>query len=69
MTDSAIAEHIIYLVNAHNKQLTKYATHYKDYLMSLSSIKPICRPEKVLDSNLIDRIQATLENRKENNNE
>jgi hypothetical protein len=67
MTDEAITEHIIYLINEHKKQTETLSSHYKDYLMSLSSEQPIYKPNQVSASTLLDRIQATLQNREQTN--
>ena len=67
MTDEAITEHIIYLINNHEKNVNAYYTHYGEYLMSLSLEQPISKPNQVSASTLLDRIQATLQNREQTN--
>ena len=76
MNDNAIAEHIIYLVEQHNRQLELSITTYKKELSlacmdiannpSNTNIVFPKSPELVLETAnplLLDRIQAILENR------
>ena len=79
MTDAAIAEHIIYLVNKHteyldtmdkqyNRTLEAYHTQVMLHTLSDSNYEMSASPEKPtlaieMNSLLLDRITATLENR------
>ena len=76
MNDNAIAEHIVYLVEQHNKQLQLSVTTYKRELSLAcmafarnpgnTNITFPKSPESILEITntlLLDRIQAILENR------
>lgn len=75
MTNAAIAEHIIYLVNEHKQQLedsVKAFAHSMERYTMLANVienpddlKPVKHPISVESAatNLVNRIQAVLENR------
>jgi len=68
MTNEAIAEHLVYLVEQYKISVDRtYDTEFID--LTTPNVDAMEMKHKLLATKLVNSIKATLENRKENNDE